>query len=129
MASKINLYKDIDLRLIPHPLSGDVQTLNNTEAVRQSIKNILMMQKWDVPFRSDHGAVRSMLFEIPDPVHVADMKIRLDWMIRSMEPRIKLRSIDVNLSDDESAYHVTVHYTIRSLYKDDTIDYFFQRVR
>lgn len=129
MSKKIELYRDIDLRLIPHPLSGDVQVLTNTEAVKQSLRNILMLQKWDIPFRDDHGQIRSMLFDQPDPIHLSNMRARLEWTIKSMEPRVVVNEMRLRLSPDESAYHVTLFYTIKSLYQDDTLDYFFQRVR
>lgn len=126
---KVKLYKDIDLRLMPHPLSGDIQPLINEDAIKQSLKNIMMIRKWDVPFEPEHGHVRSMLFDQPDPIHISDMRSRIDWLIRSMEPRVKVNDIKIELTSDESSYHVSIYYTVKSLYKDDTIDYFFQRVR
>lgn len=125
----IKLYKDVDLRLIPHPLSGDIQTLVNDDAIKQSLRNIMMTRKWDIPFEPEHGNIRSMLFDQPDPIHISDMRSRIEWLIRSMEPRVKVNDIKIKLTPDESAYHVSLFYTVRSLYKDDTLDYFFQRIR
>lgn len=129
MEKKIELYRDLDLRLIPHPLSGDVKPLINIDAVKQSLRDILMLQKWDIPFKHGIGQVRSMLFDQPDSIHMANMRTRLEWAIKSMEPRVKVKEMRIRLSPDESAYQVTIFYTIKSLYLDDTLDYFFQRVR
>lgn len=127
--NKIELYRDIDLRFTPHPLSGDVVVLANVDAVKQSLRNILMLQKWDIPFNNSHGQINSMLFDQPDPIHQSNIQTSIEWSIKTLEPRVQVNEIRLRLSPDESSYQATIFYTIKSLHRDDVLDHFFQRVR
>jgi hypothetical protein len=123
------IYRDFDMRFQPHPLTGDVARLNNADAVKQSLRNLLSLRRNDIPFETIPEVFNSILFEQPDPILTGDVKKLVEWMIKSHEPRIKLTSVEVNINNDESEYVVTLNYFIRSLYQEDRIEYVFQRIR
>jgi hypothetical protein len=123
------IYRDFDMRFQPHPLTGDISRLNNADAVKQSLRNLLSLRRNDIPFETIPEVFNSVLFEQPDPILTGDVKKLVEWMIKSHEPRIKLTSVEVNINSNESEYVVTLNYFIRSLYQEDRLEYVFQRIR
>jgi phage baseplate assembly protein W len=124
------LYKDLDLSLTPHPLTGDILPKINAEAIKRSLRHLLLWEKWDVPFSSvHHNHLRDELFEFPSNPIKATIRSKVEWLIKAFEPRVKIQSIDVDLFQDEAGYEVTIAYTIRSLLIEDKISFYIQRVR
>jgi hypothetical protein len=127
---EIVLYKDLDLSLIPHPLTGDIYPKINTEAVKRSLRHLMFWEKWDVPFSSiHHNHLRDDLFELPSNPVKSSIRSKIEWLIKTFEPRVKINEIDVELTRDESSYEITLMYTIQSLLIDDKISFYIQRVR
>lgn len=127
---EIILYKDLDLSLTPHPLTGDIAPKVNAEAVKRSLRHLVFWEKWDVPFSAiHHNHLRETLFELPSNPIKASIRSKIEWLIKTFEPRVKVQKVDVELLHDESAYEITIMYTIKSLQIDDKIIFYFQRVR
>lgn len=98
--SRKRQYSDVDLTLAVKPTTGDVYKKLDAAAVKQSIKNLLMTNRLEKPFRPDYGAnLRTLLFELLD--NTADMFIRSTIMstIRKHEPRVRV--LDVQVYADE----------------------------
>jgi hypothetical protein len=124
------LYKDLDLSLIPHPLTGDISPKINAEAVKRSLRHLMFWEKWDVPFSSiHHNHLRDDLFELPSNPVKSSIRSKIEWLIKTFEPRVKISEIEVELTRDESSYEITLMYTIQSLLIDDKISFYIQRVR
>ena len=124
------LYKDLDLSLTPHPLTGDITPKVNAEAVKRSLRHLMMWEKWDVPFSSiHHNHLREVLFEIPSNPVKANIRTKVEWLIKTFEPRVKIQEIDIELNSNETGYTITLFYTIQSLLIDDRISFYVQRVR
>ena len=45
------VYKDIDLSFKKHPLTGDIATVSDEEAIKSSLRNLLRFGRYDKPFR------------------------------------------------------------------------------
>lgn len=124
------IYKDIDLSLTPHPLTGDIAPKVNSEAVKRALRHLLSWEKWDVPFSSiHHNHLSEVLFDPPSNAAKSSIRTKLEWLIKTFEPRVKIEDINVDIRDDESGYDITIVYTIKSLMIEDKITYFIQRVR
>jgi hypothetical protein len=124
------LYKDLDLSLVPHPLTGDISPKVNAEAVKRSLRHLMFWEKWDVPFSAiHHNHLRDALFELPSNPVKANIRSKIEWLIKTFEPRVKIQEIEVELTQDEAGYEITIMYTIQSLLIDDKISFYIQRVR
>ena len=63
------IFKDINLSLAKHPITGDIATLTNIEAVKRSVRNLINTNFYERPFHPEIGSnVRSILFEPVSPV-------------------------------------------------------------
>lgn len=124
------VYSDVNMSLIPHPLTGDVEPLTNLDAIRQNIKNLFYLQPFDIPFQAtNYSAIDRFLFELPSVVLAANMETQITIFVEAKEPRITVRSVDVAVYPDESGYNVSIKYYIKPLSINDEVSFFFQRIR
>ena len=107
-------YKDIDLTLAVKPTSGDFYSKTNAAAVKQSIKNLLMTNRLEKPFRPEFGAdIRRFLFELMSDTSDFYIKRHLASAIRRSEPRARIMNIEVyNLENYKNTVDVTVTFKI-----------------
>lgn len=62
--AQIILHSDINMDFIPHPLTGNINSKVNIDAIRQSIKNLFLLDAFDIPFEMDiHVNMKRYLFE------------------------------------------------------------------
>ena len=67
-----NAYKDLDLLFTAHPITGDVATKSDSDAVRRAVRNIVMTNYYERPFKPSLGGnIRGLLFELD-----TDRKVR-----------------------------------------------------
>ena len=60
-----NEYSDIDIMFTAHPISGDVTTKKDSDAVRRSVRNILLTNNYERPFKPNFGSnLTNRLFEL-----------------------------------------------------------------
>lgn len=124
------VYSDFDFFFTPHPISKDVARVVNEEAVKQSIKNIVLTDKYEVPFNPLFGCnVRKTLFENFSAVTSALVKKTIEEAIINFEPRCQL--IDVVVSDfpDDHRLLITIIFTVINNSNPITLQLFLDRVR
>ena len=57
-------YKDLDLNFMAHPITGDVTTKSDSEAVKRAVKNIVLTNYYERPFKPSLGGnIRGLLFD------------------------------------------------------------------
>lgn len=124
------LYSDIDLNFIPHPLTGDLVTKTNIEAIKQSLRNVVFMEPFDIPFDPDKkSGLREILFDQASQLTESRIRTTLEWLIKTMEKRVELIKIDVLDNPSIQGYDITIWYEIKSLMITDSVKFFAQRVR
>ena len=71
-------YSDFDFAFQKHPITGDVPIKRDVEAVKQSVRNILLTRRGEKFFDPDFGgSLTEFLFENFDPVVEAEMEQRI----------------------------------------------------
>lgn len=124
------LYKDIDLRMKPHPLTGDLVTLSNDAAIKQSLRNLFHSQYFDFPFDGKKFAgLNRYLFDQSGNLTESKMRNRLEWLVKKGEPRVRLEGIEINFAASGTEIHIVVKYTILSIMVEGNFDFTVQRVR
>ena len=80
--------KDIDCSFTLNPTTGDIYKVTDANAVRQSVKNLLMTQKGTMPFRPYYGAgLEDLLFSLSTDLDEDDIEQRVRSAIDNYEPR------------------------------------------
>lgn len=125
-----SLYIDLDLNFKVHPLTGDLPTKKDVDAVRQAIRNLVWLEMFDIPFDGDkRSGLRQLLFEQANQITETQIRTRLEWLIRKCEPRIDLKRIDVKTSSDFTGYEIAIWYTVKSIMAEEQFQFFAKRVR
>ena len=92
-------YTDIDLNITPHPSSGDLVLKQDIDAVKRSIRNIMLTNNYERPFKPNFGAnLRGLLFELADDLTKFEIRSQIIEAITQLEPRVSIEEIYLNLS-------------------------------
>ena len=111
MASRA--FKDINLSFKRHPVTNDVVTIRNEDAIKRSVRNIIFTILGEKPFEPNFGSViNESLFDLNTNLN----EIRVSDEIRSSlliyEPRINNVDVDVTIAPDTNEMNCTVQYDI-----------------
>lgn len=122
------IYTDLNLGMVPHPLTGDLTPKKDDDAIQQALRNVVLLEPMDIPFEPDKASgIRKLLFENAGQLTTSAINSTLRWLIGAMEPRVTVRKIEVN--DRDNGAEIIIYYTIKSLMTDESFKFFVQRVR
>ena len=130
MARNTRIYSDLDFNFTAHPVTGDVVRKYDEDAVKQSVKNLLLTRNFERPFHSDIGSpIRQLLFELPGPMFVAMMRKAIIDVINNYAPRVSIIDVEVNEELDSNAVYVTLIFSIINTTRPITLDLALERTR
>ena len=120
-------FTDIDINMALHPESGDAALKYDINAVKRSVKSILLTNHYERPFKPSLGAnMRGMLFELATS-ETKVIKRNITEAIRSFEPRASVENISAFL--EGNSMNVTVLFSIRNVPGTHNLDVVVERVR
>lgn len=106
-------YNDLDLDFDFNTTTKDVMKKTGAEAVKRSIRNLVMTNFYERPFRSNVGSnVRGVLFENADPITGILLQDAITDVINKFEPRVTLNQVIVDMDIDNNGFNVRIEYTI-----------------
>tara|TARA_B110000285_G_scaffold86046_1_gene98698 strand:+ start:105 stop:524 length:420 start_codon:yes stop_codon:yes gene_type:complete len=124
-----NLWKDLDLLFRVHPVTGDVVTRTDVEAVKRSVRNIVLTNKYERPFKPNFGtSLRELLFELNTSRQLKKVQRRIKETLEKTEPRIM--NVSVLLSNDDShEVNITIIYDIKNSIRNQEQEFTVTRAR
>ena len=123
-------FVDLDLDFIRNPITNDVSFKFNEEAVKRSVRNIILTNYGENPYVPEFGGnVKSSLFENFTPINVVTLKGQLETAIRNFEPRASLLKIEVTPDIDENNLVVNVVFRVVNSKEPVTISVALERIR
>jgi phage baseplate assembly protein W len=123
-------YSDLDLDFLPHPTTGDVLIKTGTDAVNRSIRNLVMTNFYEKPFRPSIGSnALKLLFENVNPLTANFLKDAIREVIQNYEPRVRTLNIEVNFDLDNNGYNVLIQYVILNRNEPVITTLFLERIR
>jgi phage baseplate assembly protein W len=150
MAVRKREYRDIDLNFKPHPISGDITILNGVDAVKRSVRNLVLHSIYERPYKSDVGSrVKKSLFENYGPIEIYQLRQSIVTAIKRHEKRVKLTKINIseNLNQNElnsansrnnssiisnidrNFLDIEITFTVENSLEPVTVNLFLKRVR
>lgn len=122
-------YSDLDLSLQLHPDTGQLRPLRDDNAIRQSVRNLILTNNFERPFQPSLGAnLRGLLFEPADAITRLAIKDNIEAVLKK-EPRIKLLALSIVDLSDKNAYRVTIKYRIRESNREADVAIVLRRLR
>lgn len=124
-----NLWKDLDLLFRVHPVTGDVVTRTDVEAVKRSVRNIVLTNKYERPFKPNFGtSLRELLFELNTSRQLKKVQRRIKETLEKTEPRIM--NVSVLLSNNDShEVNITIVYDIKNSIRNQEQEFTVTRAR
>ncbi len=111
MASRA--FKDINLSFKRHPVTNDVVSINDEDAIKRSIKNIIFTILGEKPFQPLFGSViNESLFELSTALSEMKVSDEITQSLLNYEPRIANTEVTVSVYPDSNEMNVTVQYDI-----------------
>jgi len=123
-------YRDLNTKFKVHPTYGDIRPVRDIEAVKNSIRNILLTRRGERPFNPNFGCnLKAYLFEPADPITKAQMEYEIRYSIGEQEPRVKILNLDIQDDPDRNAYYITIQVLIVNNQETADVDVYLERLR
>jgi phage baseplate assembly protein W len=128
--ARTSLYSDLNLAFVINPITKDISPVTDIDAVKNSIKNLVLTNFHERPFNPTMGSgVSALLFEpvnVFTSIAIADA---IEKVISAHEPRAT--DVSVNLIDNADLNEYTVSVEFRVTYNENIneINFFLNRLR
>ena len=130
MAKAQNTSIDLDINFDRNPLSGDVSLRKDEEAIKRSLRNLLLYRRGEKPFHPEiSSGIQDLLFELVDPIMLIELKRRIGDTIQRYEPRVSNAIVDVVDVIDRNEIRITIHFTNKNVQKVFSTTVALQRLR
>ena len=116
MAGISRTFKDISLSFKRHPVTNDIISLKNEDAIKRSVQNIVLTmvgEKAFVPYFATN--VNDSLFNLNTSVEAVGLKEQITTAINNFEPRVSNLNITVTVDADSNDMYATIEYDIIGL--------------
>ena len=102
------IYSDLDLDFTRNPVTSDIVKLQDVDAVKRSVKNLIQANHYERPFHPEIGSdVRALLFENMTPLTALNLERKVIEVLVNFEPRAKI--VDVIAQPQERLRLATYH--------------------
>lgn len=123
-------YSDLDLDFLPHPTTGDVLIKTGADAIKRSVRNLILTNFYEKPFRPGIGSsALKLLFDNVNPLTANFLKNAIIEVIKNYEPRVEIYDVFVNFDVDNNGYNVRLQYVILNRNEPVTTTIFLERIR
>lgn len=128
--TKDEIFSDLDMGFISHPVTNRLTRKVNREAVRQSVKSLILTDFYERPYKSDIGCnIRGFLFELFTP----DVKQRLESAVREVisnyEPRADVIAVMAEDYPENNSLLLSIAFRIQNDPDPVVLDVILERVR
>ena len=129
MASRA--FKDINLSFKRHPVTNDLITIKNEDAIKKSVKNIIFTILGEKPYSPLFvTSVNNSLFELANPLDHVRICDEIKSTLLNYEPRISNIKVNVANYPDSHELNATIQYDITGMANpSQTVDVLLQPAR
>jgi phage baseplate assembly protein W len=125
-----SFYKDLDLDFTRNVVTNDVVKIEDVNAVKRSVKNLIQTNNYERPFHPELGCgIRELLFENFTPLTGIFIRRKVEEVITNYEPRARLSQVTVNEQPDRNGIEVTVYFYVMNIPEPVSVSTLLQRIR
>ena len=123
-------YVDLNLDFARHPVTNDIVKIEDVEAVKRSVRNLVNTQFYERPFHPELGCgVRELLFENFTPLTAVFLRDKIAEVITNYEPRVDLQSVKVDDDQDGNRLVIDIYFYIQGVPGPQVVQTFLKRLR
>jgi phage baseplate assembly protein W len=130
LGKRFSLFSDLHKDMTQNPLTEDLALKRDEEAVKESIKNLILTNRGERLMQPLIGGnVQAMLFENNTPATIKLIQEQIKSVIRQYEPRATLIDVIVRSSIDESTVEVGIYFYISNVVEPVSVTVLLERTR
>ena len=124
------IYSDLDLNFTRNPVTNDITKVEDVDAVKRSVKNLVQTNFYERPFHPELGCcIRELLFENYSPIIGIFLKRKIAEVINRYEPRVSLVNVTLDDDPDRNRLKVSLYFYVQNIPDAVVIETFLQRLR
>lgn len=122
-------FSDFDLSFRPNPVTGDLIMRYDADAIKKSVKHLVLTHYYQRPFQPRLGSPVSRLqFDLIDLTTEADLRNAIYEVISNYEPRAIVKSILVDFRNDQNGVDISIFFDVQNLGRA-SVNVFLKRTR
>tara|TARA_Y100000114_G_scaffold1423_1_gene1179 strand:+ start:299 stop:724 length:426 start_codon:yes stop_codon:yes gene_type:complete len=126
----VRTFRDLNLDFNRNTVTNDVVKIEDVEAVKRSVRNLVNTNFYERPFHPELGCgIRQLLFEPFTPVTGMFIRRKVEEVITNYEPRARLDQVIVTESPDRNSLDVRVVFYTMNIANPVTVLTTLQRIR
>jgi phage baseplate assembly protein W len=130
MARNTRIFSDLDLNFTAHPVTKDVTRRFDENAIKTSLKNLILTSNYERPFHSEIGSpIKRLLFEPASPMLESLITKAITDVVNNFEPRVILIDVTSQVSEDSNSVNVSIEFKIINTERPITLDLVLERTR
>ena len=123
-------WADLDLDFAKHPITKDIVRKTNVEAVKRSVRNLILTNRYDKYFHPEiDGGVTRHLFGLSTPHTKHDIEIAVKTCLRNYESRVIVDNVIVSGDLDNNGFNVSIYFTVINSPEPIEVSLFLERLR
>jgi hypothetical protein len=123
-------FRDVSLTFARNPVTHDVVTVSDADAIKRSLKLLLLSRAGETPFFPNFGSrLHRLLFEPIDPITTVLIQHEIGDTITAFEPRVNIEELSVVPTADELRYEVNLLFSIINQTQPITLTLYLTRLR
>ena len=124
------IFKDLNLDFQQNTATKDIQKIEDVEAVKRSVKNLVSLNFYEKPFHPEIGSnLRAMLFELMSPQMNHLISKQIENLINNYEPRCNLVEVFAQPMFDRNGYSVQISFMVNNHQEPVIVESFLERLR
>ena len=130
LSTNTRRWADLDLDFTAHPVTKDIVLKKDVEAVKRSIRNLILTNRYDRPFQPNiDGGVTRHLFELSTPHTIHNIESAIRNCISNYEPRAEVLDVFVTGDLDNNGFQVSLSFRVINVPDPVTVELFLERLR
>lgn len=123
-------YRDVSLTFARNPVTHDIVTVTDTDAVKRALKFLLLSRTGETPFYPNFGSkLHQLLFEPIDPITTVLIEHEIAATIEAFEPRVNIQELTVTPVEDQNEYQVNLVFNLVNQVQPLTFTLYLTRLR
>lgn len=123
-------YIDFNTAFLQHPVSNDLGRIYDAEAVKTSIRHLILTNKYERRLNPQIGSnVQKILFEPMDGTTTSVLQNYIRETIQNYEPRAILQSVIVTPDYDNQSYQISIIFSTVFTQNAVNLSFYLYRVR
>ena len=129
LSTNTRRWYDLDLDFTAHPVTKDIVLKKDVEAVKRSVRNLILTNPHERPFHPEIGShIYSHLVENITVDTTVSIRTTIEDVINTYEPRVILLDVRVDGNPDQNLYDITIVFRLINEPDPITVEFFIERL-